>query len=172
MTYSRRAALLMALLVTAGCQGLGRPGGQAGQRGTGGAEKTSAVDLATVDVCSRIPGPQVAEAVGGQRADVLSFRASEQQSPRCRYSVVGGKGGSQVFIIWLMPPTEFDRLRFRQDNPVTPLSNLGDGAYVTVIGGAQRLDLYLLKRGVATIEITGDDRPAVTKIARLAFARL
>ncbi len=168
--YETLVVVVLAALVTvAGCQGFGRSGAQSGQRGAGAAAKP--LDLATVDVCERIPGKQVAEAVGGQSAEVLSFRGSGQQLPRCRYAVSGG-AQRQVYVLWLLPPAEFDALRLQQQNPVTAVSNLGDGAYVTFIAGSQRTDLYVLKRGVATIEITGDDRAAVTKIARLALGRL
>jgi hypothetical protein len=174
MTRSRLAVLLIALLATAGCQGFGRSGSGSGRPGAKEAGQLPPLDLATVDVCARIPGPMVAEAVGGQRAEILSFRGSGQQHARCRYSVTGGPSAAkaQVFVVWLLPAAEFDALRLQQENPATPVANLGDGAYVSTIAGTQRSDLYVLKRGVATLEITGDDRRAVTKIAKLALTRL
>jgi len=74
--------------------------------------------------------------------------------------------------VMLMSPEQFERRHRQQQNPVTPVPGLGDGAYVTYAPAGERMDLYVLKRGVATVVVTGDNRVALIKIARVAVAHL
>jgi hypothetical protein len=72
----------------------------------------------------------------------------------------------------LMPPAPFETRHAQQQNPVTPVSGLGDGAYVTYAPAGERLDLYVLKRSLATIVVSGENRVALIKIAKVAVSHL
>jgi hypothetical protein len=171
-----RVTLLMAIAVAVlGCRGTGssRSGQSAGEPASSGAR--ASLDPATVDVCERVPGKAVAEALGGKLNDALSYRASEQQPSRCRYSITLGAGAgsaNRTFIVWLLTPEQLEARSRRQDNPMTPVSGLGDVAFLTYAPVGERRDLYVLKRGVAAIEVTGEDRGALIKVAKVALAQL
>ncbi len=169
----RHARLLLAIvLVAVGCRGTGGPGsGRAGGDTAGG----STLDLSTIDVCQRVPGKAVAEALGGQLADTLAFRASADQPSRCRYSIGSSDSARsmrQAYVVLLLPPRDFETRRMQQQNPVESIPGLGDAAYVTYAPAGERTDLYVLKRGKAAIQVTGENRAALVKIAKVAVAHL
>jgi hypothetical protein len=177
-TFSSRSRLRPILLTLAafavGCAGWGARSGQSGGE-TEQSGPRPILDLAKTDVCQRVPGKAVAQAVGGQRADTLAFGASADQPSRCRYAVAvgeGERGARQVFVVMLMSPEQFERRHMQQQNPVTPVPGLGDGAYVTYAAAGERMDLYVLKRGAATVVVTGENRIALIKIARVVVAHL
>jgi hypothetical protein len=169
------ASLSLALVLGAvACHGLGSRAGRAGGE-TDSSGPRSALDLATTDVCRRVPGKAVAEVLGGQRADTLAFGASADEPSRCRYSVAIGdseRGTRRVYVVMLMPPEQFEKRHAQQQNPVTAIPGLGDGAYLTYAPAGERMDLYVLKRGVATIVVSGENRIALVKIGKVAAARL
>jgi len=169
------ACLLIGVLVGAiACQRRTTSNAPAGEGSGATGGSTAPMDLAAVDVCQRVPGEEVARAVGGKLAEVLPFRGSDQQGSRCRYSIVpaNGQGARRIFVVWLMAAREFDALRRSQDNPTSAVPNLGDNAFISFTPGGQRFDLCVLKRDVATIEVAGEERTAVIKVARLALSRL
>ena len=169
-----RAVLLTLAVVSVGCPGWGARSGRSGDE-TEASGPRPTLDLAKTDVCQRVPGKAVAQALGGQRADTLAFGASADQPSRCRYAVAvgeGERGTRQGYVVMLMSPEQFERRHRQQQNPVTPVPGLGDGAYVTYAPAGERMDLYVLKRGVATVVVTGDNRVALIKIARVAVAHL
>jgi|WetSurMetagenome_2_1015567.scaffolds.fasta_scaffold432531_2 hypothetical protein len=171
----RPARLFLALtFIAVGCQGWGARS----ERSSGGTESSgprAPFDLARTDVCQRVPGKAVAQALGGQRADTLAFGASADQPSRCRYAIAAGESAHstrQIYVVMLMSPEQFEKRHMQQQNPVTPIPGLGDAAYVTYAPAGERMDLYVLKRGVATIVVTGENRTALIKIAKVAVAQL
>lgn len=172
----RHARLFLAIaLVAVGCRGAGGSGSGRASSDAAAAGGGSLLDLSTVDVCQRVPGKAVAQALGGQLADTLAFRASVDQPSRCRYSISSGDSARSIreaYVVLLLPPQEFEARRMHQQNPVTPISGLGDAAYVAYAPVGERTDLYVLKRGQATIEVTGENRTALLKIAKVAVAHL
>jgi hypothetical protein len=171
----RAARLVLAIALAAvGCRGQGPAAGSSGSE-TESSGPRSPLDVATVDVCRRVPGKAVAQALGGQRADTLAFGASADQPSRCRYAVTLGDGersARQAYVVMLMAPGQFEMRHAQQQNPVTPIPGLGDAAYVTYAPAGERMDLYVLQRGVATIAVTGENRTALIKIAKVALAHL
>jgi hypothetical protein len=169
-----RCLFVGALLGVSACQGrpASGPSPAGGSAAAGGA--AAPIDLATVDVCQRVPGEEVARAVGGKLVEVLPFRGSEQQRSRCRYSIAPatGQGARRIFVVWLMASSEFDALRRAQDNPTSAVPNLGDNAFISFAPGGQHFDLCVLKRGVATIEVTGEERASAIRVGRVALAHL
>jgi hypothetical protein len=173
LQHAASLSLLLAL-GTVGCHGLGSRSSRSGGA-TDSSETRSALDLAAVDVCQRVPGKAVAQALGGERAETLAFGASADQPSRCRYSVAVGEGkrsSRQAYVVMLMPPDQFEKQHAQQQNPVTPVAGLGDGAYATYAPAGERMDLFVLKRGVATIVVSGENRIALIKIAKVAAGHL
>ncbi len=133
------------------------------------------IDTSALNVCQRVPGKEVAQALSGELSGVLPFPASDEQPARCRYAVklsASGRSTERAYIVYLMTPSDFDKRRVQVANPMTPVPKLADVAYVTYAPAGEAATLFVLKRGTAAIEIMGEDRAQLVKIARVVLAHL
>ncbi len=130
-------------------------------------------DVTTADVCAVIPGDAVANAVGATLVGARLVRPDGSHA-RCVYTVERPAPGRErvAFVLWLHRPGDFDELRTLQENPVTAVEGLGDGAFVSSDGESGRHDLFVLVRGVAAVEVTGPDAEGVRKVGSAAVERI
>jgi hypothetical protein len=124
-------------------------------------------DVTTADVCAVISGAEVARALGGTLTEALLVRPGGDHA-RCRYTVNTEAGEPAVVIVWLHAAGDFDDLRAVFEDPVTPVEGLGDAAFVAVDPESARHDLFVLLRGVATVEVTGPSAAGVRAVAEVA----
>jgi hypothetical protein len=130
-------------------------------------------DVATADVCTVVPGADVARALGGSLAAARLVRPDGAHA-RCVYTVAlaGPQTGSEAIVLWLHAAGDFEELRRYQDDPVSAVEDLGDAAFIAFHKDEGRFDLFVLLRGVATLEVTGPSAASVRKVAAAAIERL
>jgi hypothetical protein len=135
----------------------------------GGAGPAAAVGPVPPDVCALVPGSAVAAAVGGRLSAERSVRPDSKTS-RCVYRVAGRDGADRAFVVWWMPAADFEPLRAATDAP-KPVQGVGDAAYAKYDGDTRRHGLVAVRRGVALVEVTGEDPAELRAIALLALSR-
>lgn len=131
-------------------------------------------DFPSSDVCALVPGTEVAAAAGGTLVEAKLVRPGGTHA-RCVYTVAfpGPQGRSTAaFVLWLLAPADFADLRRYQEDPIEPLEGLGDEAFTTFHGDSGRHDLFVLIRGLVTIEVTGPDAASVRSVASAAVRRV
>ena len=86
-------------------------------------------DLRTLDVCSAIPGPEVARLAGGQFLEAKKFNSPDGDIARCVYFVgPPGKGSQKEKGAWVVersPPAAFSDVRPYIEQPVRDVPDLG-----------------------------------------------
>jgi len=155
------------LFLASGCQSTGS------EKQTGALGKNP--DFGTLNVCDVLPGDSLAIALGGRLSDVRPLDSGAGEAKRCRYTMLPAdttSGKPSVFVVYLQRPADFDTLKTLQEDPIDSVYGLGDDAFISYHSDTARHDLYVLKRERYMIEITGDDRESIRKIAEYALGRL
>jgi hypothetical protein len=132
-------------------------------------------DLTTLDVCSLVPGEEVARAVAATLQETKKFNSPDGDIARCVYIVAPlGDDGSQprAFAVELEPPSNFTEVRPYVDEPTQDIKGLGDGAWVSRDPDTGRFRLWVLRRGVATLYLTGDNENELGEVAELVLSKL
>jgi hypothetical protein len=132
-------------------------------------------DLSTLDVCVLVPGDEVARAVAATLQETKRFNSPDGDIARCVYIVTPtGNDGSapRAFAVELEPPSNFTEVRPYVDEPTQDIKGLGDGAWASRDPDIGRFRLWVLRRGVATLYLTGDDEDELRKIADLVLSKL
>lgn len=135
----------------------------------------AAPDLVTLDVCALVPGDQVAHAVGARLTETRRFNSPDGDIARCVYILALGGGEEapgRVFAIELQEPSSFTDVRPFVEEPVHGVDGLGDGAWTFRDPDVGRHRLYVLRRDVATLYLTGDDEGELRALAELVLSRL
>ncbi len=128
-------------------------------------------DYATLNVCEVVPGEAIARALGGTLAEARPF--GDKSFSRCTYFVVpSGTSLRMGYVVYLQPPDDFEGLKQYIEDPITPISGLGDGAYIFHDSGDGRFKINVLKRGDVMIEATGDSAASARKVADAVVAVL
>ena len=164
MSWKPLAPMLMLALGSWGCGG-GGGASKAAPADTGAAgeasqesETPAGRDLSTVDVCSLIPAEAVATAMGEKPATAPTNYDPGFEGKGCRY-----KSGQRYAEVSLLPPDHFRFMRnMTPKERLHPLEGLGDGAYWE--DRSDRMELYALKNGDATIWIQFQDRGKSTQV--------
>lgn len=117
------------------------------------------------DVCQVVTGDTVARAVQGR---IVESRPAEG---RCVYLVALATGGAanHAFVVYRHEPGEYDGLREVLEGEVTKLEGLGDEAVLTFDPEAKRYWLLVGKRGLVTLQVSGDDSAQVRQVAAAAL---
>jgi hypothetical protein len=164
MSWTPLALALMLGLSSWGCGGGGDASDEApADTGAAGeasqdSETPAGRDLSTVDVCTLIPAEAVATAMGEKPATAPANYDPGFEGKGCRY-----KSGRRYAEVSLLPPGEFDFKRgMTPKERVHPLEGLGDAAYWE--DDVDRMELYVLKSGDATIWIRFQDRGNATQV--------
>jgi hypothetical protein len=121
------------------------------------------------NICGTIPGDMVREALSASSVDTKEFPG------RCRYIVTYAKDHqppTEAIVIYRFAAADFDEFRQVVDEPVQTLSGLGDGAFQHFQAEDRRYSVFVVKRGVATLQLTGESAERLNKLAKLALSRL
>ncbi len=132
-------------------------------------------DLTTLDACSLVPGDEVARAVAATLQETRTFNSPDGDIARCVYIVapLGGDGPEpRAIAVELEPPSNFVDVRPYVEEPTTDVPDLGDGAWTSRDPDTGRTRLWVLRRGVATLYLTGDDETELRMIAELVLSKL
>ena len=124
-------------------------------------------DYTKLNVCEFIPGDAIARAVG---ATLTRSRPTfDKNWSRCAYYVTGADGKPNGYVVWIQPAEDFEELKKYIDKPITPVSGLGDGAYVFQDDDT-RFKMNVLKRGDLMFQATADSVEAARKVAATVLA--
>jgi hypothetical protein len=164
MCWTSLALVLMLGLGSWGCGGGGDASDEApADAGAAGetAEESpvpAGRDLSSVDVCTLIPAEAVAKGMSEEQAAAPTNYDPGFEGKGCRY-----RSGRRYAEISLLPPGEFEFKRsMTPKERVHPLEGLGDAAYWE--DDVDRMELYVLKTGDATIWIRFQDRANATQV--------
>jgi len=134
-----------------------------------------ALDLAHLDVCSRVPGAEVAGLADGSLKQARLFNDPDGDLARCTYFVAITASGAEAqtaFSIEVSAEEDFVEIRPYVEAPIHEVAGLGDGAWAyRDPDSMNRLRLYVLSKGVATLDVTGEDEQQVRKVAALAISK-
>lgn len=124
-------------------------------------------DYTKFNVCEFIPGDAIARAVGAKLNQ--SRPTFDKDWSRCAYYVTDASGQPNGYVVWIQPVEDFEELKKYIDKPITPVSGLGDGAYMYQ-DEDRRFKLNVLKRGDLMFQATGDTRESARKVADTVLA--
>jgi hypothetical protein len=124
----------------------------------------------SVNVCERITGDALAKAVGGRLLDTRPVNIKNFAPARCIYGVEIG-GTRRTFVLWLNPAADYVGLRDAAEGPVKPVQGIGDAAHLTFDGDTKRHTLTALKKGMVTIQVSGDQVDWVETIAKVTISK-
>ena len=126
-------------------------------------------DYTKFNVCEFIPGDAIARAVGARL--VQSRPTFDKEWSRCAYYVTDANGKPNGYVVWIQPVEDFEELKKHIEKPITPVSGLGDAAYVYQ-DEDRRFKLNVLKRGDLMFQATGDTLESARKVADAVLAIL
>jgi hypothetical protein len=128
-------------------------------------------DYTTFNVCQAVPGEAIARALGGRLVQTRPLY--DKSFSRCTYFVVpAGKDAQLGYVVWVQPPEDFEELKKHIEEPRTPLTGLGDGAYMFHDKGDGRFKINVLKRGDLMFQATAESAETARKVADAVIARL
>ena len=124
-------------------------------------------DYTKFNVCEVIPGEAIARAVG---AKLNQTRPTfDRNWSRCAYLVTDASGKPDGFVVWIQPAADFEELKKYIDKPMTPVSGLGDAAYIFQ-DDDRRFKLNVLKRGDLMFQASGGTPESARKVADVVLA--
>ena len=86
-------------------------------------------DWTTFDVCRLVPGDAVARAVAARLNETRPFY--DKSFSRCTYLVtITATNKPAGYAVWMSPESDFEELKQHTESPLTPVTGLGDGAYM------------------------------------------
>ena len=124
-------------------------------------------DYTKFNVCELIPGDAIAKAVGARLTQTRP--TFDKNWSRCTYLVAGANGKPNGYVVWIQPVEDFEELKKYNERPITPVSGLGDSAYVYQ-DDDRRFKLNVLKRGDLMFQATGDTQESARKVAEVVLA--
>ena len=128
-------------------------------------------DWMTFDVCQLVPGDAVARAVAATLNQTRPFY--DKTFSRCTYLVtITATNKPAGYAVWMSPEADFEELKRHTQSPLTPVTGLGDGAYMFQDKGDGRFKIRVLKRGDLMFEATGDSADAARKVAAVVVEHL
>jgi hypothetical protein len=124
-------------------------------------------DYTKFNVCELIPGEAIARAVGARLTQ--SRPTFDENWSRCTYLVTDASGKPNGYVVWIQPAEDFEELKKYNDKPLSPVSGLGDAAYMFQ-DDDRRFKLNVLKRGDLMLQATADTPESARKIADTVLA--
>jgi len=128
-------------------------------------------DPASVDVCQRVAGAEVAKLFGKNLKQAKPFTSKDEFS-RCTYLVTNPDSSETVvgYSLWLYPPEDYDELLRYTEGIVENPSGFGDAAVLFKDeDGFSKLRLVVREK--FSIEAVASDADSVKKLAKLALER-
>ena len=124
-------------------------------------------DPATVDICQKVPGNEVAKLLGKGLKETRPYLLKGKFS-RCTYLLTeSGSSETAGYVLYLYPPEEYDRLLTHTQGIVEKPAGFGDEA-VLFVDMDQRTKLRLVLRERFTLEATAADAESAKKLAQFA----
>ena len=124
-------------------------------------------DYTKLNVCEFIPGDAIARAVGARLTQ--SRPTFDKNWSRCAYYVTDANGKPNGYVVWIQPAEDLEELKKHIEKPITPVSGLGDAAYVFQ-DDDRRFKLNVLKRGDLMFQATADTQESARKVADTVLA--
>lgn len=128
---------------------------------------------ASVDVCTRVPGAEVARLFDLELQQERRI-ASDGDPSRCVYGL--GRPGSEEtvegLVLWLYVPEDYDALLPYVEGTQEPAEGLGDAAILFHDPGDGRWKLRCVLRGRFALEATASTPDGARKLAELALRML
>ena len=124
-------------------------------------------DYTKFNVCEFIPGDAIARSVGAKLTQ--SRPTFDKNWSRCAYYVIDANGKPNGYVVWIQPAEDFEELKKHIERPITPVSGLGDAAYVFQ-DDDRRFKLNVLKRGDLMFQATADTQESARKVADTVLA--
>lgn len=126
---------------------------------------SSAQGAEDTDICTAIPGADIATAVGGTMLETKS-------SPgRCVY-IVGFKAKyppGRAFVIYRHEAGDYDGLKDAMEGPRKNLVGIGNEAVITRDKDSGRYWLLTVIHGKAAFQVSGDTEEMTRKVAEVAL---
>jgi hypothetical protein len=127
-------------------------------------------DPASVDVCQKVPGAEVAKLFGKSLKEARPF-ASKGELTRCTYLLTNPGSTTTIgYLLRLYPPDSYEELLEFTDGIVEEPSGFGDAA-VLYKGDDGLMKLRLLVREKFCLEAVAADAESAKKLARLGLER-
>jgi hypothetical protein len=126
-------------------------------------------DYTKFNVCELIPGDAIARAVGAKLTQ--SLPTFDKNWSRCAYYVTEANGKPNGYVVWIQPAEDFEELKKYIDKPLTPVSGVGDAAYLFQDDDG-RFKLNVLKRGDLMFQASGGTPESARKVADTVLAIL
>jgi hypothetical protein len=136
------------------------------------ADAQAIADPVKIDVCARVPGEDVAAALG-KGLKSARLRTTDDSS-RCAYLLTPpGKPDAPAagVVLWLYKAEDYDALAKYTEAPIEKVAGLGDEAMRFRDPGDGLHKLRVVKRGRFAIEAVAGDPDSCRKLAELALAR-
>ena len=124
-------------------------------------------DYTTFNVCELIPGDAIARSVGAKLTQ--SRPTFDKNWSRCAYYVTDANGKPNGYVVWIQPAEDLEELKKHIEQPIVPVSGLGDAAYVFQ-DDDRRFKLNVLKRGDFMFQATADTQDSARKVAETVLA--
>lgn len=128
-------------------------------------------DPASVDVCQRVPGADVAKLFGKDLKQAKAI-VSKDEFSRCVYLVTNPGSAQTVpgYSLWLYPPEDYDELLRYTEGIVENPSGFGDAAVLFKDeDGLSKLRLVVREK--FSLEAVASDAESAKKLAKLALER-
>src|SRR3990172_5811748 len=128
-------------------------------------------DPASIDVCQRVPGAEVAKLFGKELKQAKPFTSKDEFS-RCTYLVTNPGSPQTVpgYSLWLYPPADYDELLQYTEGIVENPSGFGDAA-VLFKDEDGFFKLRFVLRDKLSLEAVASDAQSAKKLAKLALER-
>ena len=137
-------------------------------------ESPVVTDPSSINVCERVPGSEVAKALGKALRSERPVVFKDSKLSRCVY-IVGSPGKpddrTQGLVLWLYAPTEYAELNRVTKEKMEPVPRLADEAMRFLDSGDGRHKLRLLRRGRFSLESSASDPASALALAKLALER-
>jgi hypothetical protein len=124
-------------------------------------------DYTKFNVCEFIPGDAIARAVGAKLSQ--SRPTFDKNWSRCAYYVTDANGKPNGYVVWIQPAGDFEELKKHIDKPITPVSGLGDAAYVFQ-DDDRRFKLNVLRRGDLMFQASAETPESARRVADTVLA--
>jgi hypothetical protein len=133
------------------------------------AHAQAARDYTKYNVCEAVPGDAIARAFNAKLSGTRP--TFDKNWSRCAYFLTSAEGNQpRGYVVWISPVADFEEMKQYIEEKITRVAGLGDGAYIYRDKGDGRFKMYVLLRGVQTIQATGETAESARKVAETVLA--
>jgi hypothetical protein len=131
-------------------------------------------DPSSINVCERVPGVEVAKALGKPLKSERPIVFKDSKLSRCVYLLYSGgkpEGATEGLVLWLSTAKDYAELNKVTEGKLEPVSGVGDEAVRFLDPGDGRHKLRALRKGRYAVEATAGDAASALTLAKLAVER-